>query len=109
MSHKWIAAAAAVLSLLAVAAPTAADLMLVWDGGNGLSAQANLRLVDAQTLEVMLTNTSTGIPPGLASSAANQLLTSVSFNLGQGVNIIGGSAILGSDGQTVNFDPSSTA
>jgi len=51
-----------------------------------------------------VTNTSTGWPAGLEQDTSNQFLTSVSFELGGGVEIIGGTATLGQGAYTINFD-----
>lgn len=68
---------------------------------SGLGAQVEFTLVNATTLEVRARNTSTGVPGGFSNS--DQLLTSVSFDLG-GPSITGGSVKTGPTSASVNFD-----
>jgi hypothetical protein len=77
---------------------------------NGLSADAifTLNTETPYLLEIELFNTSTGVPEGFDSS--DQLLTSISFDLGlPGLNpldpkIMGGTVLVGPTGYTVDFD-----
>lgn len=68
----------------------------------GLSATATFRLdTDSpSTLQILLINTSTGTPATFDS--ADQLLTSLSFDLG-GLSITGGGAVVGPGGFSLNF------
>lgn len=77
---------------------------------NGLSARAvfTLDTDNASSLEIELINTSTGVPVGFGND--DQLLTSISFDLGDpGVNggdpvITGGTVVIGPGGRSINFD-----
>lgn len=68
---------------------------------SGLSAKATFDLLNPTTLQIALQNTSTGLPLGFSNS--DQLLTSLSFDLGA-ADILGGSAAIGSASAAVNFD-----
>lgn len=76
----------------------------------GLSAQATFMLNTAEPwlLRIRLVNTSTGVPSG--SDSADQILTSVAFDLGApGANdadprIIAGVAHIGPGGRSIDFD-----
>ena len=71
---------------------------------SGLSATADFTsLMGGTQLQIVATNTSTGVPTGFSNS--DQLLTSVSFNLPAGSTIGGGTAAVGPGSTTVNFDP----
>ena len=78
-------------------ATASADLLtFTGSGANlGLSATAEFTRINATTLKVVLTNTSTSLPAHMNSgdSAANRLLTSLAFRLPGTVNITGGSAV----------------
>ena len=77
---------------------------------DGLSAQATFVLNTAEpwVLRIRLVNTSTGVPPGFDS--ADQILTSVAFDLGApGPNdadprITTGAAHIGPGGRSIGFD-----
>ncbi len=69
----------------------------------GLSAQATFvwDSADGDALHIVLTNTSTSVPGGFGN--ADQILTSLSFDLG-GIRILGGWAKIAAGGYSVNFD-----
>jgi len=97
------------LSSLALALPAHAGTELLFSDASGLSAEAEFTLSGGgSTLTIRLKNTSTGAPMGFGS--ADQILTSVSFDLGAaGENmgdpaITGGSATTGPMSASVNFD-----
>lgn len=92
---------AVTVATLATAGAASADIFTFSDS-SGLSAEAEFVLVDATTLAVRLTNTSTGLPDGFDN--ADQLLTAISWDFGDGTRITGGSVIIGDDSETVNFD-----
>ena len=76
---------------------------------NGLSARAIFRWDDmvADTLEIELINTSTGVPTGFGNDA--QILTGISFDFGEpeyngDALITAGSVILGPSGQSFDMD-----
>lgn len=103
MSHRWLP-----FTALLLAAPAAAQQVLVFDDPSGLRAEAEFTLLDGgTTLQVRLRNLSTGVPGGFDNS--DQLLTSISFDLGApGENagdpkIVGGSVALGAASMSVNF------
>jgi hypothetical protein len=82
---------------------------------NGLSAKAifTYDTLLPNVLKIELFNTSTGLPVFVTGSDnANQLLTSISFDLGTpglgGPQIISGSVIIGPAGRSVNFDKITT-
>lgn len=72
----------------------------------GLSAQADFTLLDATTIQIVLTNTSTGAPAGF--DEAGQILTGISWDfepagLAMLTQIVGGSVLIGPGSQSVNF------
>ncbi len=77
---------------------------------NGLSAEATFTFdtTDATELEIELINTSTGVPTGFDN--ADQILTSISFDMGQsGENaldpeITSGTVVVGTGSVSLNFD-----
>jgi len=73
------------------------------DSPSGLGATATFTLIGPMELEVVLTNTSTGVPYGFNNS--DQLLTGISFDL-SGPQIIGGTVVIGPDigDHSLNFD-----
>lgn len=76
----------------------------------GLSAQADFTLVDATTMQIVLTNTSTGAPIDFDES--DQILSGVSWDfdpagLALMTEIVGGSVLIGSSSQSVNFSTGS--
>ena len=77
-------------------ATASADLLtFTGTGANlGLSAKAEFTRIDATTLKVVLTNTSTSLPSHMAGgdSSANRLLTSLAFRLPGTTNLTGGTA-----------------
>ncbi len=91
-------------ALLLSGAPAGADMILDWDSGDGLSASPEFTVLTPRQLQVTVINTSTAIPPGIARKARSQFLTSISFDLPEEVQIVGGSALLGPGASTVNFD-----
>lgn len=78
-------------------------LPIYFSGPDGLSATAEFTLFGPTELQIILTNTSTGVPDGFSNS--DQLLTGISFNLG-GPEITGGSVVIGPDviDMSLNFD-----
>jgi hypothetical protein len=83
-----------------------ADL-LIFSGPDGLSAEADVTLVNATTVEIRLRNTSTGVPVG--TTAANQLLTGFSWDAsavginGTDVQVTGGTIVTGPTSFSINF------
>lgn len=68
---------------------------------NGLGARAEFTLVNATTLQIRLSNISTGVPTGFSNS--DQILTGVSWIFPGGQQITGGTVIIGNLSKTVNF------
>jgi hypothetical protein len=93
---------------MAIANVAQAGPFWLFTDASGLSAKAEFTLLNATTLEIKLQNTSTGVPLGFSNS--DQLLTSISFDLGAAGNnaadpdITGGSVILGPSSVSLNFD-----
>jgi len=83
-----------------IACPASA-LMISFTGSNGLSGTADFTFSGA-TLNILLTNTSTGVPFGFSNS--DQLLTSIAFDLPGLMTITGGSVLVGTGSTTINFD-----
>jgi len=81
-----------------ISVPAHADL-IVYDGGDGLSATADYSIV-GNTLTILLTNTSTS-PFGGQDGSAGMVLSSLNFDLPTGFNIVDGSAALGAGSQIV--------
>jgi len=96
---------------LAAASGAAAGVVVQFDDGSGLSAEAEFQLLGAgDELMIRLRNTSTSIPTGFDSS--DQLLTGISWDFGHvgfngDVMITGGSVTIGPASQSVNFDAGS--
>jgi len=86
------------LAMLAGPSLTRADLM-TFDDESGHSATAEFTLTDATTIDILLRNTSSD-----AGEGSNALLTSLAFQLPDGVRITGGSAAVADGSVTVNFD-----
>jgi hypothetical protein len=92
---------------MAAAASTHASLILNFTGPSGLSAVAEFTLLDPTTVMLRLQNTSTGYPIGF--TAADQLLTGISWDAGAvGVNagdpnIVGGTIVTGPTSFSLNF------
>lgn len=86
----------------------ASAVLLSFSDPNGLSATADFQLLTSTTLQIVLTNTSTGAPAGFDGAA--QILTGLSWDfgaLGAGVGdslITGGTAAIGGTSFSVNFD-----
>lgn len=95
-----ITAAAAILA----GANSNADLIWTWDNNEGLSAYATVSQADSDTLRIVVENTSTAWPSWMPADSSNQILTSISFELPAGLEIVGGSAILGDGAVTIDFD-----
>jgi len=77
---------------------------------SGLSAEAEFTLLNPTTLEIRLRNLSVGAPNGFSNS--DQILTGVSWDFGHpGYNgdtmITSGTAVIGPNSQSVNFDTGS--
>jgi hypothetical protein len=95
--------------LVPLAACTAANagLILIFDDGSGLSAEAEFTLLGVgDVLEVRLKNSSTSIPNGFDPS--DQLLTGISWDFGHvgfngDVMITGGTVATGSNSSSINF------
>jgi hypothetical protein len=91
---------AAAILLPTVACPASIIVDYVANAGgnnpypiNGLAAQATWR-TDGATLTIMLQNTSIGLP--IDATAADSLLVSLAFNLGDGITITSGNyAVIG--------------
>ncbi|MDD4888835.1 MAG: PEP-CTERM sorting domain-containing protein [Phycisphaerae bacterium] len=104
MTRRLLTGITVAAAMLLATAGANADLIWNLSDGSGLSGRAQLSMPNARELVVQLENTSTSLPPSVESESANQLLTSFSLELGQGVHITGGRAILGTGAWTVNFD-----
>ena len=84
-----------------------AGLVLIFDDGSGLSAEAEFTLLGAgDVLEIRLKNISTSIPNGFGAS--DQLLTGISWDFGHigfngDVMITGGTVATGSSSSSINF------
>lgn len=96
--------------LLSACGAAEADL-LTFSDPSGLSGEAEFTLVNPTTVQIRLTNTSTGVPVGFDSS--DQLLTGITWDSGEiGINagdpaIVGGTAAIGALSQSVNFSTGS--
>jgi hypothetical protein len=75
---------------------------IVFDDPSGLSAEAIFSLTGSNSLQIILTNTSTAVPSGWDES--DQLLTTLYFRLPTGITIIDGSAAISPGSESVNFD-----
>ncbi len=100
------------LVCLAGASTASAQTTITFTDPSGLKAEAEFSLAGAGTqLVIRFRNISTGVPSGFSNS--DQLLTSVSFDLGapgeQGGDpaIVGGSVVTGSASQSLNFSETS--
>lgn len=95
---------------LAFAGSVQADV-INFSAPSGLAGQAEFTMIDGQTFQIRLANTSTSVPVGFDS--ADQLLTGISFDIGlPGSNasdpvITGGTAVIGTTSQSVNFSTGS--
>lgn len=81
--------------------PPVLALVINFTGPNSLSANADFTF-SGTTLNILLTNTSTGVPLGFSNS--DQLLTSIAFDLPGLMTITGGSVVVGTGSTTINFD-----
>lgn len=89
--------------LLASSSLLAMPVTMDASSASGLGASATFSLsADGTTLTIVLTNTSTGVPDGFDES--DSLLTSVSFDLPDGVDIEGGSVVITDGSVSENFD-----
>ncbi len=88
------------VALAVPAANTSAGIVVAFSEASGLAGEAEFTLINPTTLQIRLRNLSTGAPGGFDS--ADQLLTSVAFNL-NGINITGGSVFTGANSASVNF------
>lgn len=98
-SMQRLLTATAVVLVLACTPAAAATILL--NDPSGLSAEVEFSLVNPTTLEVRTKNTSTGAPSGFA--AADQILTSVSWDFSGSTSITGGSVKTGPTSGSVNF------
>lgn len=90
------------LCAVAVASSASAALFNLSDP-SGLSAEVEIDLgAGGTSLDIRIRNTSTGVPMGFSNS--DQLLTGVSFILDAGVELTGGSAVVGPTSMSLNFD-----
>ncbi len=71
-------------------------------GPDGLSARAIFTLNNPTELEIILINTSTGVPALFDSS--DQLLTGISWDFGMAVVATTGTVVIGPGGYSLNFD-----
>jgi hypothetical protein len=78
-----------------------AGVVINFTDPSGLAGQAEFDLLDATTLQVRLRNTSTGVPIGFDS--ADQILTSIAFDLPGDCSITGGGAVIGPTSASLNF------
>ncbi len=92
-----------IIAVLGFGSGMASATVVNIDGPDGLSVMAQFTLISLVELEIILTNTSTGVPDGFSNS--DQLLTGISFDLG-GIDITGGDVKIGDDAsdQSLNFD-----
>ncbi len=100
MKTWLVIASAAVLSAAVLVGPSRA-VTISFSDPSGLSAEVEFSLLDASTLQVRATNTSTGAPDGFDSS--DQILTSVSWNFGGLTSIASGGVVTGPASSSVNF------
>lgn len=94
--NKFLLGLGAVLGLCL---PASADLYTFTDA-SGLSGTADFSF-SGSSLDIVLTNTSTGTPGGFSNS--DQLLTSLSFTLPGGITITGGSVTISAGSASQNF------
>jgi hypothetical protein len=93
----------AILIALLLALPLSSPAYLITiTNPSGLGATADFNLTDSNRLDIVLTNTSTGVPVGFDNS--DQLLTSLAFDLPGSTSITGGQVFVGENSTTVNFD-----
>lgn len=93
-----------VLCSLIMSLPVFAD-QLIFQDPSGLSAEATFTLIGANTLQIVLKNTSTDYPDYFDDGNLNSniLVTSIAFDLG-GIDISSGTVVVGDSSSTVNFD-----
>lgn len=106
MGQKRLLYFAAIGVLLPVA-DAAAGFVLNFSDGSGLSAEAEVQLLNPTTVQIRLRNTSTGVPNGF--TAADSLLTGISWDAGHpgfngDPNIAGGTVEIGAASMSLNFD-----
>ncbi len=94
---------------LLMPATASAEIFFLSDP-SGLAAEIEFTLVNPTTLEVRARNTSTGVPVGFDNS--DQILTTISWDFGHpgfngDANIMGGTVVIGSASQSLNFDTGS--
>lgn len=90
------------VALAAVSADAAsASIIVIYSGPSGLSAVAEFTVTNATTLQIRLRNTSTGVPGGFDS--ADQILTGVSWDFNQDIEITGGTVFTGPTSLSLNF------
>lgn len=105
---KSITTLAALSAASITSAAIASPVTFSFSDASGLSGEAAFELLDADTMQISIRNTSTGAPVGFDS--ADILLTSVSWGFGDtGATIIGGSARIGASSHSMNFDAGSFA
>jgi MYXO-CTERM domain-containing protein len=96
-----ISLAAGLTALLA--APAFGGTIVTFSGAGGLGAEAEFDLTDGgSTLNIRFRNTSTGVPDGFSNS--DQILTSLSWDFGGLTSITAGTAEIGADSMSLNFD-----
>jgi len=106
----WPGVAISVIALAGASHSAGADVF-TFSSLTGLSAEAELMLLNPTTLQIRLRNTSTGIPNGF--DAAGSLLTTFSWDFDlPGINpgdneITGGTIVIGPNSQSLNFDTGS--
>lgn len=77
-----------------------ASVLMLFDDPSGLSAEAMFSYEGNNWLKIILTNTSTG---SVSDEASDQILTTISFDLG-GKNIVGGGVTISPGSVSLNFD-----
>ena len=89
-----------ILILVMVFPWSASALLVNYSDPSGLSATADFSF-SGSTLNILLTNTSTGVPAGFSNS--DQILTSISFDLPNPMVITGGTATITAGSKSENF------
>ena len=108
---KNVRALSFALGACAIGASSASADIINFSHASGLSASAEFTMLNATTVRIRLTNTSTGVPMGFDSS--DQLLTGITWDAGMpGINatdpmILGGTAVIGVTSQSLNFSTGS--
>ncbi|MEE9515731.1 MAG: hypothetical protein V3V52_01420 [Candidatus Adiutricales bacterium] len=112
LHRRILVGCVAFLFVLLVASLASASTLLIFSDPSGLSAEAIFSMTSSTSLQIILTNTSTGYPSEWDllgfndedGKNANQLLTTLYFRLPGITEVIGGSAAISLGSESVNFD-----